>query len=446
MPDTKMISKKCEEQLENLRGKGYRIVTFTNETLVNPHYRLIGFRPSAVIGRGSYGIVYKAYSIDTETGELDKSRPLALKNFLKAEDVKPIEAKFFDSYYGQCEILTDGAETYMVMKYLPGKAILLRQPKRKDFALNVELASMDFPRRIEVIRNIMMAVNLIHHNTPNSGNALIHGDLNGYNIIVNIDKETNAIDVYIIDFGTAEETEDDQQLMQPSDMAGTPLFMANELVEKEEHGIKSDIFSLSPLFGCILGAKNPFASRSEIYYFNPLYYKTPYVFDGLLDNVIKPDYPFDIKKILVKFLERMQHLDPSQRPDSDETLLFFVKLDKISNAYLVNPEDPEIKIDLYRLINLANGVTHRQYDHLTQDAQLALAEAVVKPYWLKKRDLRRQTYQNLLAVAQIFKPCSKKEEVKKPCKWNLFQKFQQAVCHKNHDVPDAANAVKNKRS
>ncbi len=348
-------NKKIQSRLDSLAKQGYEVIKFENVNLTYDEYRWIAIYRKKILGRGSYGVVYKAYPINPVNGELILDKKLAVKIYRgSSHQVNPNEAKFFDAYYSGCELISTNEDTYMVMACLPGKNIL--ETQKKNTVLNVEISQFDFTKRVDLIYNIMMAINLMHHNTPNSGNALIHGDINGSNIKVRYDEETGKIDVYIIDFGLSEEIDDDPDAVQSADMNGTPLFMPNELVEHEIHGIKSDIYALTPIFAAILGAKNPFALKTQLSFYNPEYYKKPYDFTGILTDYTMPVFSFDLQEYIIKFLTRMQDNNLDKRPDSDETLRFFTTLNKLCKIASVDNKDENIFACGAKLAIIADGL------------------------------------------------------------------------------------------
>lgn len=383
------------DAVNKLSDAGYCVIHFLDRDVKNKSYQIIAYNPKDVIGRGSYGVVYQGHPVNPQTGAVNFESRLAIKIFHQSEGINPKEAQFFNAHYGACELLHDSLNTYMVMKYLPGRSVMVNADKNKTSILNVELASLDFASRVDVVCNIMMAVNVIHHNKPNTGRAMIHGDLNGGNILVDIDKDNGIIDVYIIDFGTAEEVSADEQQLQPADMQGTPLYMANELIENERHGIKTDIYALTPVFASLLGADNPFALRKKVHYFKPEYYKIPYDFTGVLKSIQVPEYPFDIKTIIMRFLNRMQEVDSARRPDSDETLGFFVRLNKLCKLYANHGDEDDSMICLSNLIRISLN------EEVDPDRQIEEARKIVKPYLFKKFDLRKDAemriYRTLIA-------------------------------------------------
>lgn len=343
--------------LANLRAiadQGYVLLHFENANLENEIYRALAVDIKRVIGRGSFGQVYFAYPINTATGKLIQEKPLAVKAFKNISQIPKSEAKFFNAYYGSCEIISKDHDVYMVMNYIPGKNIMIN--KHKSLELDQEIRHFDFVQRADLVYNIMLAINIIHHYTPQTGHALIHGDINGSNIKYYYDPETNKIDVYIIDFGLSTETLDEPNRLQAANMEGTPLFMSKEIVVHDAHGIKSDIYALTPIFIAIFGGDKAFALKSQFSYYQTEYYRTPYDFTGMLDNIQIPPYPGDVKLYIKKFLTRMQDENFAKRPDSDEALKFFTTLQLLTKTYAAEPDRPDIVTAAAKLAVMADGI------------------------------------------------------------------------------------------
>lgn len=342
--------------LDRLRAQGYDVVQFDQANSDNDLYHVIAFKRNDIIGRGSYGNVYKGYPVNIDTAELDKTHKLAIKIYKTTNDINQNEARFFNSYYGGCQLLKSGSDTYMVMSFLPGKNIMENTKNNKNTILDIEISKFTFSKRVDLIANIMMAMNIIHHNTPKTGNALVHGDINGTNIRINMDPETDAIDVYIVDFGLADEITDEPDSVKPTIVNGTPLFMSNEIIEHEVRGVKSDIYALTPIFAAILGAKDPFTFKMKIPWYKPEYFKTPYDFTGMYADYVVPVLPFDVTIFVNRFLSRMQNEHIDARPDSDDCLKFFVTLNKLLLLHESNPDDQMIYACGATLAVLADGV------------------------------------------------------------------------------------------
>lgn len=343
-----------QNKLDLLTQNGFELIKFTNQTLENEIFRWIALERCALLGKGAYGYVYKAYPVNPANGELMKNKMLAVKRFKGSHPISASEAKFFDSYYAGCELVSDDHNTYMIMTCLPGKNIM--NDKSNASLLNVDIENFNFSKRVELIYNIMMAINLIHNNTPHTGSALIHGDINGNNINVHYDNKTGAIDVYVIDFGLSEETDNDADELQPMKNIGAPLFTPREVIMEDVHSIKSDIYSLTPIFAAVLGATNPFALKTMLHPFDPAYYKTPYDFSGILSGYPIPTFPFDLKSYITKFLNRMQHDIIDKRPDSDETLRFFTTLNKLIKIVSADKKDEAIFACGAKLAIMADGL------------------------------------------------------------------------------------------
>lgn len=384
----------------------YVVIHFKNQHIRNDRYHSIAYHKNNIIGRGSYGTVYLAHPVDHDSGVIDLTTKLAVKKFRNIDELNAREATFFNSYYGQCELLHSDKFDYMVMEYISGKSIMHNNNSDSTYGLNNNLAKLDFCSRVKVIMNIMMTINLIHHDTPNTGTALVHGDINGSNILINLDDQTNSINVYIIDFGLAKELEVPQDELQPAPMVGTPLFMPKELAgDISLHGVRTDIYALTPIFACILGATDPFINRNKLRWYEKGYFETPYDFTGLCESLAMPEYPYKIKKLITRFLTRMQSIEPSNRPNSDETLQFFVKLNLFCVTYQENNHDTELPLLVAILSRLADGKSITAIELAEGDVKEILIREANKPYLIRKIDLENRNqlsvYENIISKHRI---------------------------------------------
>lgn len=378
----------------------YTVIHFENQTIQNSEYRKIAYHRHNIIGRGSYGVVYLAHPVDRETGEIDLRTMLAVKKFHKNHELNMKEAAFFNAYYGRSELLHAGEDDFMVMQYIAGISIMKNNSRSSKYGLNDKLINLDFCMRVKIILSIMMTINLMHHDTPHTGQALVHGDINGSNILINLDELSGAVNVHIIDFGLARELGVPQDAMQPAPMVGTPLFMPKELADDISlHGVKTDIFSLTPIFASILGVNDPFVNRSKLRWYEKQYYETPYDLTGLCESVAMENYPFKIKKLLLRFLARMQSIDSVNRPDSDETLLFFVKLNLFCMTYDLNHHDTSLPLLVAMLARLVAGRSIVDLEQSENGARDRLVNDAIKPYLVRKVDLENDQH---LAVYESF--------------------------------------------
>ncbi len=115
-----LLTNSLQSLLKSLENNGYEILNFSEQPL-NKLYTMIALNKKAVLGRGSYGVVYQPYPIDITTGELILEKKLAVKVYRSTKHVNPSEAKFFDSYYSGAELLSLNGDMYMIMACMPGE-------------------------------------------------------------------------------------------------------------------------------------------------------------------------------------------------------------------------------------------------------------------------------------------------------------------------------------
>lgn len=202
------------------------------------------------------------------------------------------------------------------MEYIPGQDVSFGAM----LAPNIEQLSLG--KRALFLVKLASQINTLHHNTPSTGKPLVHGDINNHNI--RSDRE-NGVSVF--DFYNSQEMGDDPDELKPFHSIGTYIYMAPELFEKQI-SLKSDIYSLLPIFLLTLGAVNPFRNKETAYKFKDsckqLLPETLFDFRGLFHNLAIPTYPVNIKPLIRLFLERMQSKNHVERPNSDELLQFTI--------------------------------------------------------------------------------------------------------------------------
>lgn len=185
------------------------------------------FKRKEIIGRGKFGIVYKAYRHNRP------NEPLAVKvldvdkNEEEIQDIQ-LEVNFLSKlrncpnvthYYGS---ILEGTKLWIIMEYCAGGSLRnLLKPGRLE------------ERYIAVItRELLVALSFIHKA------GVIHRDIKAANVLVT--KEGN---VQLCDFGVAAQLTSNNN--KRSTMAGTPYWMAPEVIlEGATYSYKVDIWSL----------------------------------------------------------------------------------------------------------------------------------------------------------------------------------------------------------
>ncbi|XP_054253629.1 serine/threonine-protein kinase PAK 3-like [Indicator indicator] len=174
------------------------------------------------LGQGSYGAVYRAVEMATEREVAIKhihvsqeDEEYVVNEILVLRDHKnPNIVSYLDSYLV-------GAELWLVLEYLDGGSL-------SDV---VKATRMDEGQAAAVCRECLQGLDCLH------SNGIIHRDIKGCNILLGMDGS-----VKLADFGVCALLTPEQN--KRTTYAGTPHWMAPEILKEEPYGPKVDIWSL----------------------------------------------------------------------------------------------------------------------------------------------------------------------------------------------------------
>lgn len=287
-----------------------------------------------IVGKGAQGEVYAVQDWRDVSDSTEKSlfavkvfdphqlnfEEMALSNrYLPSTHLRKLNVPLVQ-YAGQAPLL--------FTQYIPGSDL-------DALCDTSEFQKLNFSQRINLITQISCNLNLLHHNTPATGNAAVHADIKEANIRASIAAK-GATDARIIDFGHSSTMEDDPNKQKNiSSIVGSVGYLATEVANDLKLGLKSDIYSITPVFLRILGVKNPLVNKykdvnavanikTDIQLACRQLEKIPFDFTDILKDC--PRYLAAVKPLVILFLERMQSRNYGQRPDSDEVLKFFTTL------------------------------------------------------------------------------------------------------------------------
>ncbi|HKB13651.1 MAG TPA: serine/threonine-protein kinase, partial [Vicinamibacterales bacterium] len=259
---------------------------FAPGSIIAARYRLV-----ALLGRGGMGEVYRA-------DDLTLDQPVALKFLPEGVAADPLRlAQFHNelrvarqvSHKNVCRLYDLGdadGRRFLTMEYVDGEdlAALLRRIGR-------------FPqdKAIDVARQLCAGIAAAHER------GVIHRDLKPANVM--IDGDGN---VRITDFGIATAASD-----VGAEIAGTPQYMAPELLAGKPASIKSDVYALGLILFEIFTGRRAFEAKTlgelkQLHDTGAL--TTP--------SAIVRDLDPAVERIILRCLAR----DPDQRPASALTV------------------------------------------------------------------------------------------------------------------------------
>lgn len=317
----------------------------------------------SLLGEGTSGMVYSAELENPPKGKPVK--PMVVKKISKTtynpDELRNLKKNHFESY----ETATQNYH-FILTEHLPGKPLF----DTATGEAHPDIVKLNFLQRVDAILQILAMLHLTHHPTA-SGAPLIHMDIKGDNILLELDEkspEERPI-VHIIDFGSSMQANiKDPNQLQKGARAGSLPYMAPEVI-KHKRSPKSDIYSLAAVCALLLGAENPVKNKVSL--INKLFDKHPnaplkaldelhdqlayevnnFSLDGIFQvNKINIDglpeiVDADVKEIIKVFLKRMQNFIEQTRPASEEILEFFSALKQLCELEKLKKEDLKLQIN-----------------------------------------------------------------------------------------------------
>ncbi len=240
------------------------------------------FTPTRVLGHGGQGVVYLAFD-----PKLDRDVALKVLNHRAREPAKLLNearnvAKLdHPNIVGMFEIELDSQPPYLVYQFAPGRPL-------SEFCSGRD--SMPVKRVVEVMIRVLDAMHYAH------GQNVLHRDLTPANILLD-DKDQPRI----LDFGISVALNDSTGR---HDIAGTPNYLAPEILNNQPASAGSDLFALSVVMHEMLTGKRLFHADSSM----------AVIYKIINERILPPSMSRDgidaaLDTILMKGLEK----DPAQR-------------------------------------------------------------------------------------------------------------------------------------
>ncbi len=257
-----------------------------SDTMVN---RISRFEIKSILGKGSVGIVYRAYDprmdrlIALKVLRQDRTGNAAYRErFL--EEAKVIGKLDHPHIVTGYDIGEDSGTIYIAMELLKGEPLSNLIGKR-DFAL---------PEIVRLAIQVAEALDYAH------SRGVVHRDIKPSNLII-----ASPGQVKITDFSIAHvEDPDSVQRTQAGEILGTPAYMSPEQVLGRPVSARSDFFSLGIILYELTTGKRPFKGANFSVVFSAITGHNP-----VEPSRLNPAVPKDLSRVIMKCLQK----DPQQR-------------------------------------------------------------------------------------------------------------------------------------
>lgn len=258
------------------------------------------------IGRGSFGIVYKAknketkefYAVKVLHPEFNKN----LKNYIKALDNEisiyskldhPCILPFYGASYFS---FNDERRPAIVVKYAPNGSL----DQIFDYGKQHEIVFWNNTTKLCIIYGIASAMSYLHENN------VIHCDLKPSNILLD-----EYMCPYIADFGLSQAFDNKNLMSTASSIKGTAIYTAPEIWEDKEITESCDVYSFGLLLYSIFANEEPFEKRNYNQYKFSI---------NVIQNGERPEFTREIPTPFWSLMERCWSQDPKERPTFKEIL------------------------------------------------------------------------------------------------------------------------------
>ncbi|MGE0711882.1 MAG: protein kinase [Planctomycetota bacterium] len=254
-----------------------------------------------MLGRGGYGVVYRAWDVALEREVALKVLPKEMHDdaeavarfFREASAISRLHHPNIVQFY---EVGNYQGRYYFTMELIQGTTL-------KDLAERE--APLEPRRAARYVAGIAKALGAIN------GLGLVHRDIKPENVLVTADDE-----VKLIDFGLVR-IRDTAAITSEEDVLGTPYFMCPEYIrEPGVPDIRYDLYALGVTFFNLLSGEYPFDGKNAAHVMEKhLRCPAPRV------SSYMPGVPYVADRVV----ERLLRKDPGQRPQTPEEVLILLR-------------------------------------------------------------------------------------------------------------------------
>jgi len=269
-----------------------------------------------VVGKGSMGIVFRAYD---PLDDIDVALKVAKRDVLNDSDQGSTFRKLFynearlagklkhPNILGVYDAELEEDNSFIVMELVPGGATL------EPFCNVKKLLPIE--KIIEIVFKAAKALDYAHRQ------GVVHRDIKPSNILIDPD-----MDVKIGDFSISYITRADITETQVTGLIGSPLYMSPEQLREETVTGQTDIFSLGLVMYELLTGKHPFVAN-----------KFSLIMNKILNEAHQPikDHRSDIPQVLTKIVDKALNKDSQKRYKS--AIDFAADLSIASDQLLEHP-------------------------------------------------------------------------------------------------------------
>jgi len=256
------------------------------------------------LGKGAFAEVYQG--IDTESGKFMAVKQVTLKNESSNEARQKNVTAAAKALQREIDLLISLPDNKHVVKYLGTEHtndssrlfIFLEYVSGGSVSdMLIKFGALDESIVRNYTHQMLQGVKHLHENN------VVHCDIKGGNVLVSEDGI-----IKLADFNSSKLLGDlswggNAPLRS---IAGTPQFMAPEVIRQTGHGAKADIWSVGCTVIQMLTAAAPWNEISN----------THAIFRQVGTGRVRPAYPPGISKECTDFLDSCFTLDPDARPDA----------------------------------------------------------------------------------------------------------------------------------
>ena len=195
------------------------------------------------IGRGAFGDVYRAWDTRLDREVALKLLPADLSSGDRAASAIIHEGRLLARVRHPNVVTIYGAEQIadrigLWMEFVRGHTLEQILDHRKVVSA---------AEAVDIGLELCRAISAVH------GGGLLHRDIKAHNVMRAEDGR-----IVLMDFGTGRELDDDSS----SDFAGTPLYLAPEVLQGQRATVRSDIYSLGVLLYHLVTGSYPVQART----------------------------------------------------------------------------------------------------------------------------------------------------------------------------------------